>query len=63
MPVTLSCQIDSMLPCSCSVNITDDIKCDKNKKGANEAQPFVSLMFIPHFDTSFDQLLNRPMIT
>ena len=34
-------------------------KCGKNKKVAHEAQPSVSLMFLPHFDL----LLNRCMET
>ena len=31
----------------------------KNKKVAHEAQPSVSLMFLPHFDVLCDLLLNR----
>ena len=38
-------------------------KCDKNKKVAHEAQPSVSLMFLPHFDVFCDLLLNRRMAT
>ena len=34
-------------------------KCGKNKKVAHEAQPSVSLMFLPHFDILCDLLLNR----
>ena len=34
-------------------------KCGKNKKMAHEAQPSVSLMFLPHFDVLCDLLLNR----
>ena len=34
-------------------------KCSKNKKVAQEAQPSVSLMFLPHFDVLCDLLLNR----
>ena len=34
-------------------------KCGKNKKVAHEAQPSVSLMFLPHFDVLCDRLLNR----
>ena len=34
-------------------------KCGKNKKAAHEAQPSVSLMFLPHFDVLCDLLLNR----
>ena len=34
-------------------------KCGKNKKVAHEAQPSVSLMFLPHFDVLCDLLLNR----
>ena len=33
-------------------------KCSKNKKVAHEAQPRVSLMFLPHFDVLCDLLLN-----
>ena len=33
-------------------------KCGKNKKVAHEAQPSVSLMFLPHFDVLCDLLLN-----
>ena len=33
-------------------------KCGKNKKVAHEAQPRVSLMFLPHFDVLCDLLLN-----
>ena len=36
-------------------------KCGKNKKVAHEAQPSVSLMFLPHFDILCDLLLNRRM--
>ena len=38
-------------------------KCGKNKKVAHEAQPRVSLMFLPHFDVLCDLLLNRCMAT
>ena len=38
-------------------------KCGKNKKVAHEAQPSVSLMFLPHFDVLCDLLLNRRMVT
>ena len=38
-------------------------KCGKNKKVAQEAQPGVSLMFLPHFDVLCDQLLNRRAAT
>ena len=38
-------------------------KCSKNKKVAHEAQPSVSLMFLPHFDILCDLLLNRSMAT
>ena len=34
-------------------------KCGRNKKVAHEAQPSVSLMFLPHFDILCDLLLNR----
>ena len=34
-------------------------KCGKNKKVAHQAQPSVSLMFLPHFDVLCDLLLNR----
>ena len=34
-------------------------KCGKNRKVAHEAQPSVSLMFLPHFDVLCDLLLNR----
>ena len=34
-------------------------KCGKKKKVAHEAQPSVSLMFLPHFDVLCDLLLNR----
>ena len=34
-------------------------KCGKNKKVAHEAQPSVSLMFLPHFDVLCDLLPNR----
>ena len=33
-------------------------KCGKNKRVAHEAQPRVSLMFLPHFDVLCDLLLN-----
>ena len=33
-------------------------KCGKNKKVVHEAQPSVSLMFLPHFDVLCDLLLN-----
>ena len=39
------------------------LKCGKNKKVPHEAQPSVSLMFLPHFDVLCDQLLNRPTAT
>ena len=38
-------------------------KCGKNKKVAHEAQPSVSLMFLPHFDVICDLLLNRRTVT
>ena len=38
-------------------------KCGKNKKVAHEAQPSVSLMFLPHFDVFCDLLLNRRTAT
>ena len=38
-------------------------KCGKNKKVAHEAQPSVSLMFLPHLDVFCDQLLNRRTVT
>ena len=38
-------------------------KCDKNEKVAYEAQPSVSLMFLPHFDVLRDLLLNRHTTT
>ena len=38
-------------------------KCGKNKKAAHEAQPSVSLMFLPHFDVLCDLLLNRRTAT
>ena len=38
-------------------------KCGKNKKVAHEAQPSVSLMFLPHFDVICDLLLNRHTAT
>ena len=38
-------------------------KCGKNKKVAHEAQPNVSLMFLPYFDILCDLLLNRCMAT
>ena len=38
-------------------------KCGKNKKVAHEAQPSLSLMFLPHFDVLCDLLLQRRMAT
>ena len=38
-------------------------KCAKTKKVAHEAQPSVSLMFLPHFDVLCDLLLNRRTAT
>ena len=38
-------------------------KCGKNKKVAHEAQPSVSLTFLPHFDVLCDLLLNRRTAT
>ena len=38
-------------------------KCGKNKKVVHEAQPSVSLMFLPHFDFLCDLLLNRRTAT
>ena len=38
-------------------------KCGKNKKVAHEAQPSVSVMFLPHFDVLCDLLLNRRTAT
>ena len=35
----------------------------KKKKVAHEAQPSVSLMFLPHFDVLCDLLLNRRTAT
>ena len=38
-------------------------KCGKNRKVAHEAQPSMSLMFLPHFDVICDLLLNRRTAT
>ena len=38
-------------------------KCSKNKKVAHEAQPSVSLMFLPRFDVLCDLILNRRTAT
>ena len=38
-------------------------KCGKNKKVAHEAQPSVSLIFLPHFDVLCDLLLKRLSMT
>ena len=38
-------------------------KCGKKKKVAHEAQPSVSLMFLPHFDVLCDLLMNRRTAT
>ena len=38
-------------------------KCGKNKKVALEAQPSVSLMFLPHFDVLCDLLVKRRTAT
>ena len=38
-------------------------KCGNNKKVANEAQPSVLLMFLPHFDVLCGLLLNRRAAT
>ena len=38
-------------------------KCGKNKKVAHEAQPSVSLIFLPHFDVLCNLLLNRRTAT
>ena len=38
-------------------------KCGKNKKVAREAQPSVSLMFLPHFDVLCYLLLSRRTAT
>ena len=38
-------------------------KCGINKKVAHEAQPSVSLMFLPHFDVLCGLLLNRRTAT
>ena len=54
-----------MLPCVCSVDHRSLMtsKCGKNKKVAHEAQPSVSLMFLPHFYVLCDLLLNRRTAT
>ena len=39
------------------------MKFGENKEVAHEAQPSVSLMFLPHFDVLCDLLLNRHMAT
>ena len=39
------------------------VKCGKNKNVAHEAQPSVSLMFLPHFDVLCHLLLNRRTAT
>ena len=68
-------QIDSTLPCICLTNRFHVVmglfsnrsqmtsKCGKNKKVAHEAQPSVSLIFLPHFDVLCDLLLNRHTAT
>ena len=38
-------------------------KYGKNKKVVHEAQPNVSLMFLPHFDVLCDLLMNRRTAT
>ena len=38
-------------------------KCGKTEKVADQAQPSVSLMFLPHFDVICDLLLNRRTAT
>ena len=38
-------------------------KCGKNEKVAHEAQPSVSLVFLPHFFVFCDLLLNRRKAT
>ena len=38
-------------------------KCGKNKTVAHEAQPSLSLMFLPHFDVFCDLSLNRRTAT
>ena len=38
-------------------------KCGRNRKVAHEAQPSVSLMFLPNFDVLCDLLLNRRTTT
>ena len=52
-----------MLPCVCSLV---DLRLRQNlvrTKSAHEAQPSVSLMFLPHFDVLCDLLLNRRTAT
>ena len=39
------------------------LPCGKNKKVEHEAQPSVSLMFLPHFDVLCDLLLNKRTAT
>ena len=57
-------QIDSKLSCVRSViDHRERQKCGKNKKVAQEAQPSVSLMFLPHFEVICDLLLNRRTAT
>ena len=56
-------QIDSKLPCVCSV--IDHRGCQNviRTSVAHEAQPSVPLMFLSHFDILCDLLLNRHMAT
>ena len=63
-------QIDSMLPCICS--LTDHRgrqKCGKNKKVAQNISDTLScascttFLFLPHFDVICDLLLNRCTVT
>ena len=56
-------QIDSMLPCVCSVIDHRWRQCRKNKEVAHEPQASVSLLFLPHFDVRCDLLLNRRTAT
>ena len=56
-------QLDSMLPCTCSV--IDHRKCQNVERTSvtHSATPCATFLFLPHFDVICDLLLNGHMAT
>ena len=56
-------QLDSMLPCVCSVTSQKTSKCGKNISDTLGYASCATFLFLPHFDVIWDLLLNRHTTT